>query len=219
MTGTTGSAAYYSVDPNPGTGRTGYITIQTIMGSIAYFSLSQNPTGVTCTYAVNGVQSSYAASGGSSSATVTANNAGCAWSTVSNDPSWITISGGGNGSGSAQIQVAPNYAAAARTGSVVIAGQAFTISQAGTITPPGGPTISSIKAKTSKVGSVATIYGTGFSTVVKKDAVYFGTKKARISKAKATSLKVTIPKVGKGMVAVKVVVNGKTSNSVQFQVK
>jgi len=82
------------------------------------------------------------------------------------------------------------------------------------------PTISSIKSKTSKPGSTATIYGTGFSTDKKKDVVYFGTKKVKsISKAKATSLRLQIPRVKKGTVGVYVVVDGKTSNTVLFQVK
>ncbi len=83
-----------------------------------------------------------------------------------------------------------------------------------------GPTITSIKSKTSKAGSSATIYGTGFSTDKKKDVVYFGTKKVKnISKVKTTSLKVTIPKVRKGTCAVTVLVNGVTSNAFTFTVK
>jgi len=82
-----------------------------------------------------------------------------------------------------------------------------------------GVSITSITAKTSKPGSSATIKGTGFSTDKKKDVVWFGTKKATISKAKATSLKVTIPRVKKGIVDVYVEVNGQKSNVVQFQVK
>ncbi len=83
-----------------------------------------------------------------------------------------------------------------------------------------GPTITSISSKTSKPGSSATIYGTGFSTDKKKDVIYFGTRKVKsISRAKATSLKLTIPKVKKGTVGVYVVANGQTSNAVQFEVK
>lgn len=83
-----------------------------------------------------------------------------------------------------------------------------------------GPTISSIKSKTSKPGSAATIYGTGFSTTSKKNTVYFGTQKAKVSKAKTTSLKVKIPKkVSKGTVGVYVVLDGVTSNTFPFDVK
>lgn len=83
----------------------------------------------------------------------------------------------------------------------------------------GGPTITSIKCKTCKPGSAATIYGTGFSTDKKKDVVYFGKKKVKsIARAKATSLRLTIPKV-KGTVDVYVVVSGDESNHVSFTVK
>ncbi len=83
-----------------------------------------------------------------------------------------------------------------------------------------GPSITSMTSKTSKPGSSATINSTGFSTDKKKNIVYFGTKKVKsINKAKTTSLKVTIPKVKKGIVGVYVEVNGQTSNTFQFQVK
>jgi len=83
-----------------------------------------------------------------------------------------------------------------------------------------GPTITSITSKTSKPGSTATINGTGFSTDKKQDVVYFGSKKVQtIKRAKATSLKVTIPRVKKGTVGVYVLANGEKSNTFQFVVK
>ena len=84
-----------------------------------------------------------------------------------------------------------------------------------------GPTITSITSRTSKVGSPATIKGTGFSTTKTKNVVYFGTKKVTtIRRAKATSLTgVIIPRVKKGMVDVYVVVDGEKSNVFKFQVK
>jgi hypothetical protein len=69
------------------------------------------------------------------------------------------------------------------------------------------------------VGSPATIKGTGFSTTKTKNIVYFGNKKATVNRAKATSLTVTIPRVKKGTVDVRVEVNGESSNTYQFQVK
>ncbi len=98
-----------------------------------------------------------------------------------------------------------------------------TNSATATITVSGtgsGPTITNVTSKTSKAGSSATIYGTGFSTDKKKDVVYFGTKKVKnITKANTTSLKVTIPKVANGTYAVTVAVNGTSSNAVNFTVK
>lgn len=83
-----------------------------------------------------------------------------------------------------------------------------------------GPVITSMKSKTSKAGSAATIYGTGFSSDKKNDVVYFGTRKVKsITKAKATSLRLTIPKKVKGTVDVYVLVNGEKSNLFPFTVK
>ncbi|MBI2837402.1 MAG: IPT/TIG domain-containing protein [Acidobacteria bacterium] len=91
---------------------------------------------------------------------------------------------------------------------------------AATLTVGSGPFITSIKSKTSLPGSSATLFGSGYSTTLKQNTVYFGTKKAKISKAKSTNLKVTIPKkLPKGTVGVYVVVSGKASNLVQFLVK
>lgn len=93
-------------------------------------------------------------------------------------------------------------------------------SLAATLTAGSVPVITSVKSKTAKPGSLATLYGSGFSTTLKNNTVYFGTKKAKISKAKSTSLKVIIPKKApKGNLGVYVVVSGKASNVVQFLVK
>jgi hypothetical protein len=72
--------------------------------------------------------------------TVTANESE-AWSALSATPSWLTITGGMNsrGSGVVGYAVAPNPAEAGRKGSVLVAGQTFSISQDGAFTAmPGG---------------------------------------------------------------------------------
>jgi len=79
--------------------------------------------------------------------------------------------------------------------------------------------ITSISSRTSKPGSVATIHGSGFSTNKTKNVVYFGTKKATVSRAKATSLRVTIPRLKKKIYDVIAVVDGSPSKAFQFQVK
>ena len=82
------------------------------------------------------------------------------------------------------------------------------------------PSITSVKAKTGKPGSPATIKGTNFGTDSKKATVYVGTKKAKITgKIKSTQIKFTIPRMSKGTYDLYVVVNGKTSNKVWFTVK
>jgi Zn-dependent metalloprotease len=88
--------------------------------------------GGTCTFSINPTSSSQPATGGTGSVTVTA-GAGCAWTAVSN-ASFITITGGASGSGSGTVSysVASNTSTASRTGTMTIAGQTFTVTQAGT---------------------------------------------------------------------------------------
>ncbi|HEX5707704.1 MAG TPA: M36 family metallopeptidase [Pyrinomonadaceae bacterium] len=73
----------------------------------------------------------FTASGGTGSVNVTA-NASCSWTAVSN-ASFITVTGGANGTGSAVV----NYSVASnplpsRIGTMTIAGRTFTVTQAGT---------------------------------------------------------------------------------------
>ena len=67
--------------------------------------------------------------GGTGTVTVTA-GAGCNW-TANSNANWITVTSGasGTGNGAVAFSVGPN-AGAARTGTVSIAGQTFTVTQA-----------------------------------------------------------------------------------------
>jgi Zn-dependent metalloprotease len=87
--------------------------------------------GGTCTYSISPTSASVAAGGATGSVTVTA-GAGCAWTAVSN-ATFITVTSGASGSGNGTV----NYSVAAngstsRTGTMTIAGQTFTVTQAGT---------------------------------------------------------------------------------------
>jgi len=88
--------------------------------------------GGTCSYSINPTSASVAATGGSGTVTVTA-SAGCAWTAASN-ASFITVTGGASGSGSGTItySVAANTGTTSRTGTLTIAGQTHTVTQAGT---------------------------------------------------------------------------------------
>ena len=113
-----------------------------------------SPTPPPCTYAIT--PTTYAASaGGGAGPTVSVSAAnGCTWTAASND-SWITVTSGasGKGNGSVAFSVASNPSNA-RSGSLTIAGQTFSVQQAPCtygITPttyaasPGGgagPTVS-----------------------------------------------------------------------------
>jgi len=73
--------------------------------------------------------------------------AGCLWTAVSNDPAWLTVTGGstGNGSGTVTYGAAANPGAP-RTGSLSIWGQRFPVHQASVTVPeaPAGLVASSI---------------------------------------------------------------------------
>ena len=92
---------------------------------------------LTCTYDTNQTVTS------STTFTISVTTgAGCSWSAVSNS-SFITITGGasGTGNGTASFQLAP-YAGASRSGTLIVAGQRFTITQSGSdslVPPPSNP--------------------------------------------------------------------------------
>ncbi len=68
------------------------------------------------------------------------------------------------------------------------------------------PTISSIAPQTGAIGTVVTITGTNFSTTEANNAVFFGSVKATVTAATATSLTVVVP-FGAGYEPLSVAVN------------
>ena len=100
--------------------------------SIAPGSVSVNANGTTGTVAVTG-------------------QTGCAWTAVSNE-TWITVTGGASGSGNGTVSysIAANAGTSGRTGTVTIAGQTFTVTQAGV------PCTFAISPTGTSVGAAAT---------------------------------------------------------------
>ncbi len=84
--------------------------------------------GSTCTFAINPSAQTAAASASTGTVNVITSSA-CGWTAASNAP-WLTISGtaGGTGNGTVTYAVAANTGAA-RTGTLTIAGQTFTLTQ------------------------------------------------------------------------------------------
>ncbi|HEX4951461.1 MAG TPA: choice-of-anchor D domain-containing protein, partial [Blastocatellia bacterium] len=82
----------------------------------------------TCTYSIAPTSQNFAASGGSASVNVTTQS-GCAWTATSN-AAFITINSGtpGSGNGTLNFSVAANTGTA-RSGTITIAGQTFTVTQ------------------------------------------------------------------------------------------
>jgi uncharacterized protein (TIGR03437 family) len=99
-------------------------------GSSDAFIAKISGLAAACTYSIAPASQSLTAGAATGSVTVTAGS-GCTWTAVSN-ASWITITSGatGNGSGAVGYSVAANTGTSTRTGTLTIAGQTFTVTQA-----------------------------------------------------------------------------------------
>jgi hypothetical protein len=116
----------YSVAPNSGASpRSATITI-----AGQAFTVTEVAGSCSSTLAPSG--KGFTPQGGSSSVVVTAS---CAW-TASSGASWITITAGSSGTGNGTVfySVAANATVSSRVGTLSIAGQTFTVMQAGGIT-------------------------------------------------------------------------------------
>ncbi|MEE9912530.1 MAG: hypothetical protein K4571_12485 [Deltaproteobacteria bacterium] len=98
------------------------------------------PQSTTCLSTISPLSQAVAASGATGQTVTVASGTGCAWTAMSNN-AWITIAGGagGTGPGTVSYNVAANTGLA-RTGTMTIAGQNFTVSQAAA--PPPTCTLS-----------------------------------------------------------------------------
>jgi hypothetical protein len=155
ISGSSGSGngtVHYSLAANTSTnGGTGTMTIAGQM-----FTVTQSGASVeNCTYTLNATSVTLPAKGGSKSVSVKVQGAGCSWSAMSDDP-FITITSGssGTGNGTVHYAVAPNTNTVALVGTMTIAGQSFTVTQA-----IGGCTysISPKKAKAKAAGGYSTV--------------------------------------------------------------
>ena len=92
--------------------------------------INMSMSGRSCSYALDSASKSFATSGGTGTVNVTA-PAGCPWVAVSN-VSWITVTSGssGSGSGSVSYSVVANRNATSQSGTLTIAGQIFTVTEA-----------------------------------------------------------------------------------------
>ena len=94
------------------------------------FNVTQ--AGAACSYAIAPTSQSVVAGGGTGSTSVTAQT-GCAWTAVSNNTSWLTVTAGasGSGNGSVSFSAAANASTSQRTGTLTVGGQTFSVTQAG----------------------------------------------------------------------------------------
>ena len=124
-TGTANGSVAFTVAANTGTARTGTATIAGQVFTVNQAAAPPPP----CTYSISPGSQNFTALGGVGTVNVTAVGSSCSWTATSGAP-WITVTSGspGNGNGSVTFGVAPN-SGVARTGTVTIAGQAFTVTQ------------------------------------------------------------------------------------------
>jgi len=120
------------------------------------------PAPTPCSYALTASAQTATAASGTVGTSVLA-PAGCPW-TATTGESWLTVASGaaGSGNGSVSISVAAN-SGANRSGTVTIAGLAFTVNQAGTCTVSINPTSQSVAASTSTGNTVAVTTAAGCS--------------------------------------------------------
>lgn len=127
VSGTTGAGngtVAMNVAINTGGQRTGTITVA---GQV--HTIIQAAPLALCSYTLNSSTASVGTAGGTVDVGVTT-GAGCNW-TAASQVSWITMTtAAGTGSGVSRFTVAPN-SGGQRSGTVTIAGQTFTVSQAG----------------------------------------------------------------------------------------
>ena len=137
--GTGNGNVNFTIAANPiGAPRTGTLTVagQT-------FTVSQQ--GVACSYSINPTSQSVAAAGGAGTAIAITATSGCSWTNTSN-ASWITgiTPSAGTGNAAVNFTVAVNTGPL-RTGTLTVAGQTFTVTQASgcsfTLDPPTGRTV------------------------------------------------------------------------------
>lgn len=121
--GTGNGTVQLDIQANTGPSRSGTATI-------AGRTVSINQE-AGCTFAIAPATQAVPVAGGTGAVTVTA-GAGCAWTAVSNAP-WVAVTKGASGSGGETVEftVEANATGAARTATITIAGQTFTIEQAG----------------------------------------------------------------------------------------
>ncbi|MGZ8812224.1 MAG: IPT/TIG domain-containing protein, partial [Thermoanaerobaculia bacterium] len=137
VTGSTGTSI--TVTSPPHAAGAVDVAVSNTDGQTAVVSNGFTYTAPVCTYFLGSSNASFTSAGGNSSVSVTAPTA-CAWSAMSND-AFITITSGspGAGNGTLNYSVATN-SGPARTGTMTIAAQTFTVNQdaaAGTPTRKG----------------------------------------------------------------------------------
>ena len=126
--GSGNGTVYFNIAENTSsTSRTGTITIA---GNT--YTLTQSGATQTCSYSLSTYSNTVTAGAYSNVIVSVTANAGCTWSASSN-VNWLTITSGSSGSGNGTVyfNIAENTSSTSRTGTITIAGNTYTITQAG----------------------------------------------------------------------------------------
>jgi hypothetical protein len=160
----------FAVAANAGPSRSGTLTIAN-----STFTVSQAAAGAPpCTFSIAPANHDAAGTAATGTITVTA-GAGCAWTATSN-ASWITVTSGaeGNGNGAVGYSIAAN-SGAQRTGTLSVAGQTFTVTQAAAVASPCtlsiAPTTQDASAAAS-TGTIAVTAGSGCAWTAASNATW-----------------------------------------------
>lgn len=124
----TGTATFTAAE-NSGSERSATITVAGQQATVRQAGVNAT----LCRYTIAPESQSFPAAGGASGPiTVTASATTCTWTAVSAD-SWIIVTSGasGTGTGSVTLTISANAATTARIGTLTVAGQIHTVSQAG----------------------------------------------------------------------------------------
>lgn len=94
------------------------------------------PPASSCNYSISPTSRSHG-SGAENGTVAVSTTSGCSWTAQSN-ASWINVTGGASGSGNGTVSysLVANGTSSQRTGTMTIAGQTFTVTQAGSGSPP-----------------------------------------------------------------------------------
>lgn len=130
--GSGNGAVTLAVAANTGPQRVGTVTVAGRTFTVTQAAAASPPS---CSFSLSSAEQVVATAGGPVTVGVSG-AAGCAW-TATTAADWITITNGaqGSGAGSVTLTVAAN-SGAERSGTVTIAGQTFTVKQAGISDPP-----------------------------------------------------------------------------------
>ena len=184
-------------------------------GFISEESFFVTPSGGSCSYAVDPATSSIPAAVLSTPATVNVTaGAGCNWTAVSNNTAWLHVTAPGAGTGNgAFTYTADANTGIARTGTITVNGQTFTVNQAAA---PASPTITGLSTLSGPYGSSLIISGQNFGAT--QGTVLIGGYATGVAITNWTDTSITVTAGRSGPVVVVAGGISSTPSSQNFQV-